>query len=301
MEHKDIFEEIGVTDVTPIGEGQESIVYDLNDGRVLKVLKKTNMELIESEQLLYEKLANANLPIRFPRILHIGHVNDKNYLLEEKLDGEPMNKVLERTPDPQNRLSLLCEMLLAVNHMRTIRFKDEPYGDIVATDPLRETNWITFLKHKVNEAYAEQQDEIDKANPFGNNFMEHFERRVDELLGNATIEKVLVHGDYWPNNLLVQDGVVTGIIDFGGTKIHSMVGDYLIDVASGLEFSKSWLPQAEQIQLLYEAEHLFGSAIKPILNLYILYYAVFFIAVKDTDPESFQWAKEVLSRSDMIL
>jgi hygromycin-B 4-O-kinase len=57
------------------------------------------------------------------------------------------------------------------------------------------------------------------------------------LVERCPEERALVHGDFGSNNLLVQDGVVSGVLDWEG----AMVGDALHDVAN-TRFWATYLP-----------------------------------------------------------
>lgn len=72
---------------------------------------------------------------------------------------------------------------------------------------------------------------------------------VSELINTVPRRRGLVHGDFGSNNVLVQHGAVSGVLDWSEARI----GDPLYDVANIL-FWRSWLDCMEQ-QCRYFEQH----------------------------------------------
>jgi aminoglycoside phosphotransferase (APT) family kinase protein len=85
---------------------------------------------------------------------------------------------------------------------------------------------------------------------------------------------VLVHGDYCPANLLLDDArCVTGLLDFG---LFTMAGDHLFDVATACAFFDMYDELGRDLcnRLLTRAAELYGAHSRGRLHRYILVYSI---------------------------
>ncbi|HET7628243.1 MAG TPA: aminoglycoside phosphotransferase family protein [Bacillales bacterium] len=75
---------------------------------------------------------------------------------------------------------------------------------------------------------------------------DNFKRFLAEI-GDARLKKTVIHGDFGPSNLLIKDGHVSGVIDFGSVAI----GDPARDIASAFfgpfGLGESWMPEVAAV------------------------------------------------------
>lgn len=287
MKFDNVFAALNIINPTLIGEGQESVVYDLHDGRVLKLLKNANTTLVANEQRTYERLAVVKAPFRFPRIIEFREIAGTKFILEEKLPGIPLSTALEQTTDKESRRTLLCHLVEVTKTLREITFTELPYGDLISCSPQHHDDWIGHFTNKVQAVCAKNQTEITEHSPLGKETLTHYLTYAEKILGNQTIPKSFVHGDLWPPNILVDGTTITAIIDLNE---QSLIGDSFIDLASLKTFSEKWLTPDENEYVEKEIIRQFGIEVTPILNLYIVYYAFLFAGTRESDSKAYIWA-----------
>ncbi len=84
----------------------------------------------------------------------------------------------------------------------------------------------------------------------------------------------LIHGDFFPGNLLIDhDHQITALLDFGGL---TMFGDYLFDIAAGWVFFDMYDELKANVRERYLALILatLGEQVRGILYRYVLIYSL---------------------------
>ena len=106
-----------------------------------------------------------------------------------------------------------------------------------------------------------------------------FQAKVDKLTQllspTYTGELGIIHGDFFPGNLIVHnDGTVLGVIDFG---MMTMYGDPLFDVATGWVLFDMYDELRVNIKerLLTIIIDELGEEIRPSLYIYVLLYNIY--------------------------
>jgi aminoglycoside phosphotransferase len=280
-------------DATLIGSGQESTVYDIGDGRVVKLLKAEDLNQAKREKEFYETLAAYKTSFRFPLILETGTLEGRNYLIEQKLSGMPLKDALANSSDSANRKELLKQMLSALNETRAIVFDALPYGELIAAHPLVADSWTDYFEKKVRATCEKNKQAFTAHVPDSDKFIEDYLNCAAKLCPASSVTKSLVHGDYWPPNILVEDGKVSDVIDFND---QTLVGDYRIDVASAIIFSGKMVTAEEMEYVKNIASEIFEENMPPYIDLYAKYYALLFIGLEKIDQSSYEWAFRNLFR-----
>ena len=81
----------------PIAYGRTAEIYPWQEGQVLKLFHDWfDFEDVKHEARIVRVLHNSGLPV--PDVGDIIHVNDRNGLVYQRVDGEPMWNVLSRKP-----------------------------------------------------------------------------------------------------------------------------------------------------------------------------------------------------------
>jgi aminoglycoside phosphotransferase (APT) family kinase protein len=102
-------------------------------------------------------------------------------------------------------------------------------------------------------------------------------------------EKCLVHGDYFPGNVFVDDRLtICGVGDFGYTTV---VGDSRMDLAGAvvyLEVVDGYRPD-DTAFLTRLVEERYGRDMLRWIDFYRLYYSFYFSRCKVDDPRTYEW------------
>ena len=276
---------IGISEFTLIGEGQECTVYDLGNEKVLKLLKNYNPTIVQKKKALHF----ATTPVSFPLILEAGPIVDRGYIIEKKLSGIPFSECLKKETNISLRQSLLYQMLEIVTQTsKAIDCGESPYQELVAEEAHPAESWSAFFSNRVRSIYEKNRASLDRHTSLKEGLLEDYLTYASSLF-DANIQKSLVHGDYWPPNILVDGNRISAVVDFND---QTLVGDFRLDVASAVLFSRKFVSETEMDFLKESAVALFGKHIADYISLYSIYYALQFIGVETTDKNAFLWAVE---------
>jgi len=292
MSSKEVFEKLKIANPQLIGKGGEGDVFAIGNGRVLKIYNKPNPEYLQALMALQKKLAGFSFPFKTPQILEIGEALGESYSLENLLPGETLDKKLPLLNEEQKQTALL-EYFKALNTINSVRLDDYPYGQLLDVEGAIKTNtWSEYLLSKLDQELAGSRSNLIQN-------IKDFEEKVKLLRQlivseTNTEEKRLVHGDYYFNNVLVdRDLKITSVLDF---SIHSVVGDPRLDAASILFLKMDKNIKPEQMEMLYQlAEEIYGNGTRRILDIYGLYYAIYYFRPNDTDLVTHTWCLQTLN------
>ena len=142
--------------------------------------------------------------------------------------------------------------------------------------PLRERTWTGFLLASIDRTLRERRDVLSRDVPGFEAALDRVRQRVVAL--GEPAERVLVHGDFYPQNVMVDDGGrVTGVIDFGG---NTLLGDQRMDLASAVIFAAiPQVPEADELDAAFvmdEACRRYGAGFSDVVEAYRGYYAIHF-------------------------
>jgi aminoglycoside phosphotransferase (APT) family kinase protein len=142
--------------------------------------------------------------------------------------------------------------------------------------PLRERTWTGYLLASIDRALRERRHILSRDVPGFETALDRVRQRVVAL--GEPAERVLVHGDFYPQNVMVDDrGRVTGVIDFGG---NTLLGDQRMDSASAAIFAAiAQVPEADELDaafVLDEACRRYGAEFSDVVEAYRGYYAIHF-------------------------
>lgn len=159
----------------------------------------------------------------------------------------------------------------AIDALRAVSLLYLPYGHVLGLAPIRATDWRTFLRRNLGGFASRNRAVI--ASEIGN---------PDALVAKATAmiaamperpPKVLVHGDYFPGNVMLDDDLgVSAVLDFG---VFTVAGDPQLDLAVAyltLELiDECGTADAPFVGELILARH--GKAIEPAFRFFRTYLA----------------------------
>ncbi len=140
--------------------------------------------------------------------------------------------VLLRTLAGRDREAMLRSYAEAVDAIGTIVMPDRPYGQILGDQPITAGTWRDYLRLSLDRfialngaAIAAMRGDLDALRT----------KALDRLGGvAASPPKALVHGDYFPGNVLIGDDLrVSGLVDF---SFWTVAGDAMLDIVGAAIF-----------------------------------------------------------------
>jgi Ser/Thr protein kinase RdoA (MazF antagonist) len=275
-----------------LGKGSESTVYAMDDEHVLRIYRDlVSWDYVEERRVFYAALDNHTLPFAVPHIFTIGSWVGHLYTVERRMHGRDFGKVLPALAG-EARTRALTNYLDAVAALGMVRFDDKPYGELLARPLLQRDSWQEYLTARMAQTLAQSRTDLVADVPELDSVLATIYAQLP-LLGDKP-PKSLVHGDYFPGNVFIGDDLtITGVGDF---SYATVVGDARQDLAGAV-----WLlgamkeARAEDSTLLRDlAASRWGDAILPVIDLYKLYYSVYFSGCKADDPTTYWWCVENL-------
>jgi putative membrane protein len=283
-----MLERFQVTEADLLGQGGESQVYALGGDRVLRVYKEgVAPAYIERRRAFYELLARFQPPFEVPRFLESGAVAGRSYAIERRMRGRDFAAVLPAL-EGAAREKALASFAEVAWQIGTVQFPDQPFGEILTPgEPLQRPTWPGFLWDRMQQALDQSRPNLERDVPRLDEVLKHIRRELARLEGFA--ERRLVHGDYFPGNVFIDDDLaICGVGDFGYTTV---LGDARMDLAGAvayLEVMEAHRPE-DTTFLTGVLEERHGREVLRFLQLYRLYYSVYFSVCKGLDDVTYAW------------
>ena len=261
--------DFGLSPADLIGEGGESLVYALGEAHILRLPKRRPFDArsrIKLKGLLDE--IRGRLPFATPTIEEVGAHGA--YTIEVRLAGRSMAAFLPSAADDP-RDHAFRNYVAAIETLRTVAFDDRPYGHLVAAEPVTADDWRTFAWESL--VRFRSQNRVAIAQDVGDPYR-LFDKAADMIDTLPLMPpKVLVHGDYFPGNVLLgPDLSVAAVIAFGP---FTVAGDPVLDLAVAyltLELiTECSADDARFVRQLIVERH--GEEIAPALRFYRAYLA----------------------------
>ncbi len=271
-----------------LGKGGESEVYALDDARVIRLYKpQTSLAYIERRHAFYAQLHAQRPPFEIPLILESGTLNDRIYTVEQRMCGRAFTDVLPAL-EGAGRQRALASYLDVAAQIGTIEFTDRPFGELLTTgEPLQRTAWPQFVWDRLQQTYRLSRADVEQDVPGVDAVLAYMRAELGTL--ESFQEKCLVHGDYFPGNVYINDQCdICGVGDFGYT---SVVGDPRMDLAGAvgyLELVDGYqLDDTPFLMQLVEKRH--GTEMVRWLDFYRLYCSFYFSTCKVDDLRTYAW------------
>ena len=279
-------------DSTPpelLGKGGESEVYALDHARVLRIYKpQAPVDYIEQRQAFYAQLHEQQPQFELPLILESGTIGDRIYTVEQHMCGCAFADVLP-TLEGAGRKRALTSYLDVAEQIGTIQFPDRLFGEIftIGEPPLQRDSWSQFVWERLQQTYCVSRPNVEQDVPGVDTVLAYVRAELRTLEGFQ--EKSLVHGDYFPGNVYINDRLnICGVGDFGYTTV---VGDPRMDLAGAvgyLELAAGYHPD-DTAFLMHLVEERHGMDMVRWLDFYRLYCSFYFSRCKADDPQTYTW------------
>lgn len=189
-------------DVLRFEGGQVNRVYQIGEDYVLKI--ENNLDVTEHQSEIIALAVSAGAKV--PKILDAGELDGSRFLLMEKVNGRKLSE------DWMNFSEVQKENLMAQIAEQLRIFHSINFDAYALPRPRQFDSWEAAI-----DSYTHFDDvdktELDAQTLANFESLERFYKEHKSILRDSS-EPVLVHNDLHFDNILHQDGVLTGIIDF---------------------------------------------------------------------------------------
>jgi len=213
-----------VTNVMPIGAGEWSQAFSFRLEGIEYVIRfGAHKEDFEKDQRA-TSFTSESLVV--PKVKEIGQAFDHYFAVSERAYGEMLDEL--SAARMRNIVPAALQMLDALREIDTS--STEGYGQWNASgkapfetwkdyllsveldDPMRRTHgWCTSLAQS----------------PVGDTAFKQAFERLKQLAAQCSVERNIIHSDLLNRNVLVDNGKISAVIDWG----NAMYGDFLYDLA----------------------------------------------------------------------
>lgn len=271
----DILRKYDVSPDARLSSGMEAEVYACGPNAVLKIYPGTlGLADLLTLRDFYDSINRQLVPYALPRIDWVAQEGHLLVTIEKRLAGTRMSTVL-----PTLTAGQLDEMMqryltaaLAVSRIQVPpTFDRYKLFDPDHISQRADGDWHQFLVRFITHKLAQ-------VTPYLSRDVPQFTARMQQLY--AVLDQPyrsdyrLVHGDFCPGNLLIDDHhQITALLDFG---LLTMVGDPLFDIATGWVF----LDMYDELKLRIHDRYLaillerLGEAVRGKLCRYVLIYSI---------------------------
>jgi Ser/Thr protein kinase RdoA (MazF antagonist) len=258
-----------------LSSGMEAEVYAYGPEAVLKLYSGTaSLADLLTLRDFYDSLDRQRLPYALPRIHTVAQEERFLVAIEQRLPGLPLSARLPALAADQleTMMQRYLTAALALSQLRPPPAWDRyKLFDPDHLSDRRSGDWHQFLARYLRHKLAQVTRYLSRDVP-------HFGLKVQRLL---TIldqpyrgDHHLIHGDFCPANLLVDDdSQITALLDFG---LLTMYGDHLFDLATGWVFFDMYDELKAQLRDRYLALLLdrLGKQARGKLYRYVLIYSI---------------------------
>lgn len=287
-----ILRRFGLSDRELLGTGGESRVYALDDDRVLRVFGPGATEgKVDGLRLFYETLDVSDVDFAVPDVLESGRQDDLVYSVESRLPGRDLSAALEELGF-EARTRALRNLARVAGEVRRLRHGFNTYGELLADNPMSRDSWSRFLIDRALLTLRTSRTPLTREIPDLDRVVDRWKADV-HTLGSPTPE--LVHGDFFPGNVLVDEsGKLTAVIDFSPMTVS---GDWRLDVTGAEVFLE--LGGVDRPDDRQNVEHELNDRYDvpaDVIDVYRRYYALYFSAAGGDDPPLYEWCVRQLTQ-----
>lgn len=283
-----------------LGSGIEADVYALDEQRVLKLYHATvRLADLETLQIFYNTLNTRAVGYAFPQIYSIETMEDFIVATEKRLHGQTMQAVLPQLDDA--RLNIVMQQYLeATLALQRVQLTEPLHRyklfDEYSISQTTNGDWHAFL-------WAYILRKMSQLEPYLSKDVQQFQAKLNVIHGVLSQPYCgaysVIHGDFFPGNLLVDHQYhIRGIVDFG---LMTMIGDPLFDIATGWVFIDMYNELGMDLPNHYfeVVINTLGTAVIGRLYRYVLIYSMVSANTyaKDCSDGHYQWCVSNLNNT----
>jgi aminoglycoside phosphotransferase (APT) family kinase protein len=247
-------------------------VYALDDARILR-LTRSSLDHYEDRARLHDEI-RSGLPFFVPRLLDGGLIGEVTYTVEDRIPGRSVDHVLADIARSRREQALIAFADAALE-ISQATFSRPWFGEVLHSPPIRAQTWGGYLVERARTNLELARAKVSPHLPDPDAILERFIEAAT-LVGD--VEPALVHGDYFPGNVMMTDDLtVSGVIDW---SFLTQCGDRRMDLAAAvlfLEVERPWCTEADARSV---ERHLTSRTpdLATALPLYRVFYAIDLIA-----------------------
>jgi hypothetical protein len=266
--------------VRRIGHGGEATVYELAGGRALRVYHGAPHGAGEIAAF-YRAIASATTSFALPEILEQGEEDGIFYSVDRLIPGRPLHELMPQLGGDERALAL-ASYTDAAFEIASLPLVRDAYGEFMRDgDSIRAATWSAYLLARMHRS-LEQSPWLRDDVPALDAIVVALTTRILALTPRP---QALVHGDYFPGNVLISDELaVAGVIDFGPLTV---IGDQWLDLASAVIFLEVTRPGYMPADTEFVRQRLVarvGAELLGTITTYRGWYALRFSPYRDDDP-----------------
>ena len=276
--------------VQRIGHGGEATVFELTGGRALRVYHGLPHGAGEIASF-YRAIARGTTSFALPETLEQGEDEGVFYSVDVLIPGRPLHELMPQLAGSE-RDRALASYTDAAFEIGSLPLVRDEYGEFLRDDDsIRAESWNAYLLARMRPSL--------EASPWLPGDVPNLGPVVDELSNRIRamepVAKALVHGDYFPGNVLISDDLsVSGVIDFGALTV---IGDADVDLVSALIFLEVVRPGYTPADTHFVLQRLVaraGEGIREKITTYRGWYALRFAPYRDDDAKLYAWCVQSL-------
>jgi aminoglycoside phosphotransferase (APT) family kinase protein len=275
-----------------IGHGGEATVYELTGGRALRVFHRKPHATADL-RAFYDQIAAAPVSFALPQIIEQGEDDGIAYSVDRLLDGRPLDALLPQLSGNERQRALLSYTDAAFE-IASLPVARDQYGEFLRDDDaIARASWSDYLLARMQRSL--------RASAWLATHVERLDLLVaalaERIRALPPARKALVHGDYFPGNVLIAaDQTVAAVIDFGPMTV---IGDPSLDLVSALIFLEV-VPGNTPADTEFGRARLVdpaGASILEAITTYRAWYAVRFAPYRNDDPNLYAWCVASLQQA----
>lgn len=205
----------------------------------------------------FEKDAHAtrwsSAPLPIPPIIEWGPALGRFYAVSKRVGGEHIDEV-----DETRMRRLLPAVFAAMDAMRTVDLSQAAgFGGWRADGRTAHRSWREWLLGIATDPPtrgAPGWRELLADKPHALAAYQAGYERIRELIGHCPEDRHLIHDDLLNRNVLVVDGRISAVLDWGSSKY----GDFLYELAK-FSFYQPWYPAWRRIDFVAEARQHYAA------------------------------------------
>jgi hygromycin-B 4-O-kinase len=221
-----------VSEVSPIGHGEWSRAYAFQRGDTEYIVRFSALDEDFRKDRIAARYSSRTLPI--PAVVEIGETGAGFFAISERARGGFLDDL-----DKDQMRRMLPALFAALDAARRVDLSASiGYGSWGADGNARHKSWRAALLAIADDRPGERTHgwrERLVASPTGSGPFDAALARLDALIPDDVEERHLIHSDLLNYNVLVEDGRISAVIDWG----CGMYGDFLYDLA-WFEFWSPW-------------------------------------------------------------
>ncbi|MCP5095114.1 MAG: aminoglycoside phosphotransferase family protein [Chloroflexi bacterium] len=258
-----------------LGRGMEAEVYNYRSHAVLKMYAGTaGLTDLFTLKEFYDSLDRHLVPYALPSIYTVAQEENIVITIEKRLVGKPLlrNMSLRTVGELDVIMQRYIAALLALSHVQApSTFDRYKLFDPDKISDCAKGDWHQFLAHFLNHKLVQVASFLSRDVP---QFVAKVQLLQSLLQSPYLGEYRLVHGDFCPGNLLINEkNDVVALLDFG---LLTMYGDYLFDIATGWVFFDMYdeLKMKARERYLAMLLNQIGTDKRGMLFRYVLIYSI---------------------------